>query len=149
MSDDSVLLRCGKCAAVNRVPAGRLADRPKCGKCKSPIEFPVAPVDVATSDFDREVLGWPGVLLVFFWASWCAHCRGMFPIIEDLARRRAGIIKVARVNTEKEPVLARRFDVVSVPRLTLYRNGEKLAELNGAVQKRQLDEWLEYWTRRR
>jgi thioredoxin 2 len=146
MPDNSVLLRCGKCAAVNRVPAGRLAERPKCGKCKTPLDFPAVPVDIASSEFDREVLGWPGVVLVFFWASWCAHCRGMFPIIEDLARRRAGIIKVARVNTEREPVLARRFDVMSVPRLTLYRNGEKLTDLNGAVQKRQLDEWLAYWT---
>ncbi len=146
MSGESVLLRCAKCAAVNRVPAGRLTDRPRCGKCKYPLEFPSAPVDVAASDFDREVLGWPGVALAFFWAPWCAHCRGMFPIIEDLARRRAGVIKVARVNTEKEAVLARKFDVVSVPGLTLYRNGEKLTGLNGAVQRRQLDEWLQYWT---
>jgi thioredoxin 2 len=146
MADASVLLRCGKCSTVNRVPAARLPDRPKCGKCKAALEFPTAPIDIATDDFDRDVLGWPGIVLVFFWASWCAHCRGMFPIIDALARRRAGIIKVARVNTEKEPVLARRFDVMSLPRLTLYRNGEKLTELNGAVQSRQLEEWLAYWT---
>jgi thioredoxin 2 len=146
MSDNSVLLRCGKCGTVNRVPADRLADRPKCGRCKSQLDFPTVPVDIASSDFDREVLGWPGVVLVFFWASWCAHCRGMFPIIDDLARRRAGIIKVARVNTEREPVLAQRFDVMSVPRLTLYRGGEKVTDLNGAVQKRQFEEWLAYWT---
>jgi thioredoxin 2 len=146
MSDDSVLLRCGRCAAVNRVPASRLLGRPKCGKCKSPLDFQTVPVDITSADFDREVLGWPGIVLVFFWASWCAHCRGMLPIIEDLARRKAGIIKVAKVNTEKEPVLARRFDVMSVPRLTLYRNGNKLTDLNGAVQKRQLDEWLAYWS---
>ncbi len=146
MPYDSVLLRCARCSAVNRVPAARLMERPTCGKCKSPLEFPTAPVDVSAVDFDREVLGSPGVVLVFFWASWCAHCRGMFPVIEDVASRRAGIIKVVRVNTEKEPVIARRFDVVSVPRLTLYRNGEKLTELNGAVQKSQLEEWLGYWT---
>ncbi len=146
MSDKTVLLRCGKCAAVNRVPATRLKEHPRCGKCKSPLEFPSAPVEATDSTFDSEVLRWPGAALVFFWAPWCAHCRGMFSIIEELAHRRAGMLKVATVNTEKELLLARRFDVVSVPRLMLYRNGDKLNEINGAVQRLQLEEWLDYWT---
>ncbi len=146
MSDKTVLLRCRNCAAVNRVPAARLTEHPRCGKCKSPLEFPSVPIEATTSTFDGEVLGWPGAVLFFFWAPWCAHCRGMFPIIEELARRRAGMLKVVRVNTEKELLLARRFDVVSVPRLALYRNGEKLNEINGAVQRLQLEEWLDYWT---
>jgi thioredoxin 2 len=146
MSDKTVLLRCGSCAAINRLPAARLTDRPLCGKCKSQLEFPSVPVEATASNFDTEVLGWPGAVLVFFWAPWCAHCRGMFPIIDELAHRRAGILKVVRVNTEKEILLARRFDVVSVPRLALYRNGEKLNEINGAVQRLQLEEWLDYWT---
>jgi thioredoxin len=104
------------------------------------------PFEATASNFDREVLQWPGAVLVFFWASWCAHCRGMFPVIEEVARRRAGMVKVAMVNTEKEIPLAKRFDVVSVPRLVLYRNGEKLNEINGAVQRLQLEEWLNYWT---
>ncbi len=146
MPGKTVLLRCGNCAAVNRVPAARLKDRPRCGKCRTQLEFPSMPVEATASNFDVEALGWPGAVLVFFWAPWCAHCRGMFPIIEELARRRAGLVKVATVNTEKEHLLARRFDVVSVPRLALYRNGEKLNEINGAVQRRQLEEWLDYWT---
>lgn len=139
-------MRCGNCAAINRLPVARLMDHPLCGKCKSQLEFPSAPVEATASNFDTEVLGWPGPVLVFFWAPWCAHCRGMFPIIEEVAHRRAGVLKVAKVNTEKELLLARRFGVVSVPRLALYRNGGKLNEINGAVQRLQLEEWLDYWT---
>ncbi len=84
-------------------------------------------------------------MIVFFWAPWCAHCRGMFPMLEDLARRKAGALKVAMINTEKELNLARSFSVMSVPRLTLYRGGKIVDELNGAVQRGQLEGWLDYW----
>jgi len=71
----------------------------------------------------------------------------MIPIIEGLGRQRAGMLKVATVNTEKESLLARRFDILSVPRLELYRNGKKINELNGAVKKQELEEWLDYLMR--
>jgi len=143
MVDTTVLLRCSSCKTVNRVPVSKLEAEPKCGKCKSTLKFPRSPVEVTDSGFREEVLDNPGAVLVFFWAPWCAHCRGMFPLMEDLARQRAGLLKVARVNTEKETYLARSFNVMSVPRLTLYRYGRILGELNGAVQKPQLDAWLE------
>ena len=88
-----------------------------------------------------------GFVLVFFWAPWCAHCMGLFPIIRDFARQRAGVVKVATINTEKEQGLARSFVVMSVPRLTLFKHGRLLNELNGAVSSRQLDEWADYQIR--
>ena len=89
----------------------------------------------------------PGFVLVFFWAPWCAHCMGLFPIIRDFARQRAGVVKVATINTEQEQGLARSFVVMSVPRLTLFKHGRLLNELNGAVSSRQLDEWADYQIR--
>lgn len=144
MPETSVLLRCRSCKTVNRVPTDRLPQMPKCGKCKSELQFPSRPVEVDDSNFREEVINCPGTALVFFWAPWCAHCRGMFPILEELAPRRAGIIKVALVNTEKAVNLARTFSIMSVPRLSLYRHGRLVEELNGAVSKPQLEEWLSY-----
>jgi len=146
MVGDSVLLRCRSCATVNRIPTNRLKDRPKCGKCKTPLEFPQTAIEVTSSNFDTEVLRSPGFVLVFFWAPWCAHCRAMIPMIAQLAHQKAGIIKVATINTEREPVLARRFDVLSVPRLELYHSGKKINELNGAVSKPDLEAWINYST---
>jgi thioredoxin 2 len=70
MENKSVLLRCAHCGAVNRVPEGRLPDRPKCGKCGDFLEFYRTPVDVTSSTFEKEVLSWPGGVLVEFWAPW-------------------------------------------------------------------------------
>ncbi|MDA8079625.1 MAG: thioredoxin domain-containing protein [Nitrospiraceae bacterium] len=143
MAIDSVLLRCGSCKTANRVPTRRLPEHPRCGKCGGVIDFPRSPVEVTERIFDHEVLDHPGYVLLFFWASWCAHCRGMFPVIEDLAREQAGIVKVGLINTEREPQLAGRFSIMSVPRLTLYRNGRVADDLDGAVSKPRLVAWIE------
>jgi len=147
MADKAVLLRCRQCNTVNRVPVARLGAQPKCGKCKAALDFPREAIELTDLNFNREVLENPGVVLIFFWAPWCAHCRAMIPAVQELARQRAGEVKVGMVNTEKETSMARRFDVMSVPRLILYRYGKKLDELNGAVQKPQLDAWTEYTLR--
>jgi thioredoxin 2 len=143
MPENTVLLRCISCKAVNRVPVAKLGDRPNCGKCGTLLEFSRRAVEVTDRNFKEEVLENPGIVLVFFWATWCAHCRGMIPMIEDLARQKAGMIKVGMVNTEKETYLSRGFNIMSVPRLTLYRYGRIIDELNGAVQKSQFNAWIE------
>ena len=70
MGERSVFLRCAHCGVVNRIPVDRLMDKPKCGKCKNPLEFPLNPVDVTDANFKKEVMSWPGVALVEFWAPW-------------------------------------------------------------------------------
>ncbi len=138
------MLRCTSCMAVNRIPSEKLRARPLCGKCRHPLKVPHVPIEVAETNFVREVLENPGYVLVFFWAPWCAHCRGMIIIMNELAREKAGIITVAMINTEKETLLARRFSVMSVPRLTLYRHGRIIDEVNGALSAQQLNEWLTF-----
>lgn len=145
MGNSAALLRCRSCRTVNRVPADRLAQKPKCGKCKAFLDFPRSPVEGTTANFDSEVFDSPGLVLVFFWAPWCAHCRGMMSPVQGLAGRMAGRLKVVMVNTEREVSLARRFNVMSLPRLTLYRGGQQVNEINGAVSSAQLDEWIGYW----
>lgn len=144
MSENGVLLRCRSCRTVNRVPVQKLHEHPKCGKCRVELEFPSKPVEVTDLSFREQVLEDPGAVLVFFWAPWCAHCRGMFPILEDVARKEAGVIKIAMVNTEKALNLARTFSIMSVPRLSLYKHGRLVDEINGAIQRPQLEEWLSH-----
>jgi len=145
--NNSALLRCKACRTVNRVPVDRLMEKPKCGKCKAYLDFPRSPVEGTTANFQTEVFDPPGFVLVFFWAPWCTHCRGMMPGVEDAARRKAGRLKVVTVNTEKEAYLAQRFNIMSVPRLTLYRGGRQVDEVNGALSPTQLDEWTEHYLR--
>ncbi len=144
MTDNTVLLRCGSCGTVNRVPAGRLTEHPRCGKCRAFLDFPQRPVEVTEATFNNEVLRWPGLAIVLFWASWCAHCRGMMIILEEMAKQKAGMMKVVMINAEREGMLARRFDVMSLPKLVLFRNGVKINELNGAVERANLESWISY-----
>lgn len=144
MSESIVLLRCGSCDTVNRIPASKLRAHPKCGRCSSLLDFPERPVEVTASGFDREVLDHPGVVLLFFWAPWCAHCRAMLSLMEEVAREKAGMIKVAMINSEKETTLAKRFAVMSVPKSVLYRYGKKIDEINGEMRKDQLETWIGY-----
>lgn len=144
---EAALLRCKACKTVNRVPSVRLAEKPLCGKCKAHLDFPRVPVEGTSANFEEEVLESPGFVLLFFWAPWCAHCRGMMPSLENLARQKAGRLKVVMINTEKETYLAGRFQIMSVPRLVLYRNGHQVDEVNGALSWSKLDEWTESYLR--
>jgi len=143
MIDKSVLLRCGKCRTVNRVPVDKVNSSPKCGKCKSPLEFRRSPVDVHASNFDAEVLAWPGAVLVEFWAPWCGHCRAIAPAVDHLARERAGIVKVVKVNVDNERALGERFGIQATPMFFFYQQGKKLGDIAGGLPKEQLEAWID------
>lgn len=143
MADHSVLLRCPSCRTINRVPATRLAEHPKCGRCKTFLSFPKTPVEVTASNFEREVLDWPGSVLVEFWSPQCTICVAIAPFLERLARQKAGVLKVALVNVEKDWLLANRFDIRSTPVFLVYRNGTKVDELYGALPRQELEAWIE------
>ena len=142
MPVQSAYLRCGKCGVINRVPDDMLQSHPKCGKCKNLIEISAVPVNVTTASFDKEVVAWPGLVLVEFWNPWCGFCRIMAPVVEGLAREKAGLLKMVKVNLDDEPYLGARFAINATPMFYLYRNGTRLADLSGAVPKEQFEAWL-------
>ena len=141
MRGSSVYMRCASCRTVNSVAVQKIGDEPKCGRCGSFLAFPRGPVEIRDATFHAEITDWPGVSLVFFWAPWCAHCRSMIPSINEIAREKAGMLKVGMINTEKEVLLARKFDVLSVPRLMLFQGSRVIAEVNGAMRKDQIEGW--------
>ena len=98
-----------------------------------------APVAVTDADWDATVLGGDQPVLVDFWAPWCVPCRVVEPALHTLAARYAGRLTVARLNVDDEPRAAARYDVLSLPTLILFRDGEPVERLAGAVRRARLE----------
>jgi thioredoxin 2 len=126
------LLRCNSCGTLNRVPFEKAEDRPLCGKCRKVLEFPSRPVFVSGGSFDREVLQWPGLVLVEFYDEWCYYCQQIAPDLERLAAKRKGHLKIVKVDMKKDPMLAIRYDAKGAPTFLLFRAGSLLGRLDGS-----------------
>ncbi len=93
--------------------------------------------------FDEEVGKPQNVLMVDFWAEWCAPCRAIAPTLEELARESAGTVSLAKVNVDEEPGLAARYGIRSIPTILFIKGGKVLETVVGAVPKAQLKKKLD------
>ncbi len=94
------------------------------------LEFPAF-----IKDSDKPVL-------VDFWAPWCAPCRGLLPIIEDLATEMADKITIAKINVDSNPATAKNFSIRSIPMLMIFKNGQLVEQRSGAGTKSILTDWI-------
>lgn len=110
-------------------------------------ERPDAPVlHAGDDDFDRLV-DHPGVTIVDFWAAWCAPCRIQGPVLDEVAiEQEERGVRVVKVDVDRAPETAARFEIRSIPTVIFYRDGEPLFEMVGLVSKpvleREIDELL-------
>ncbi|MCM8757995.1 MAG: thioredoxin [Candidatus Omnitrophica bacterium] len=89
-------------------------------------------------NFESEVLKSNQIILVDFWAPWCAPCRIIAPIVEEIAKEYKDKIKVAKLNVEDYPSIASRFGIMSIPTLIIFKDGKAVESLIGVVSKNQI-----------
>lgn len=99
------------------------------------------PIQLTDGSFD-EVVRSQDLLLVDFWAPWCAPCRMVAPTIEALARDYSGRVAFGKLNTDDNPRVAQRFGIMSIPTLLLFKKGQPVDSIIGAVPRQQIEAML-------
>jgi thioredoxin 2 len=132
---------CPACSAVNRIPAARAAEKPKCGKCRQPL-FTGKPVELTDRNFETQVGRSDIPVVVDFWAPWCGPCKMMAPAFEQAAARLEPDFRLAKLNTDAEQATAARFRIQSIPTLALFRNGREVARQPGAMSASDIARWV-------
>src|SRR5262245_55212715 len=137
-----MIRQCPACGKKNRVPAEHLADTGRCGACGAPLPPIAEPIDADATTFDEIVAGARVPLLIDFWAAWCGPCRMAAPEVKRTAEQMAGRAIVLKVDTERWPALAQRFNVMSIPNFVVLKNGRVMRQQPGLVDHRQMMAWL-------
>jgi thioredoxin 1 len=95
------------------------------------------------ANWEQEVMKAPGLVMVDFWAVWCGPCQMVAPIVDELAAEYAGKLKVMKLNTDENPEVAGRYQVMSIPTIVFFKNGQPVEKLIGARPKRQFKEVID------
>lgn len=100
------------------------------------------PLTVTDTDFEQAVLKSSGLTLVDFWATWCAPCRMLAPVLEELATESEGKLTIAKVDVDSNPSTATSYGIQSIPTLILFKDGQQVDRLVGFMPKKKLLEKL-------
>jgi thioredoxin 1 len=98
---------------------------------------------ISEATWDSDVMKAPELVLVDFWAVWCGPCQMVAPIIDELATEYAGKLKVCKLNTDENPEIAGRYQVMSIPTILFFKGGQAVERLVGARPKRQFKEIID------
>ena len=96
------------------------------------------PVEISDDTFEQEVLNSDTPVLVDFWAEWCGPCRMIAPFVKEIAEEHVGVLKVAKMDIDENPIVQGRYGIMSIPTLMVFKGGEVVERIIGARPKDQI-----------
>jgi thioredoxin 2 len=139
---DPYVLRCTECGSRNRIPPARANEEAHCGKCGGSLKvgelFAQQPFMVTETNFNDKVLKSPLPALVFAWATWCPTCRTAMPVIDEFAGESKGKIRVGKLNVDNSPSISSTYNILSVPQILVFDNGQMKESMPGALPKHEI-----------
>jgi thioredoxin 2 len=136
------VVACPFCSTLNRVKLDRLAGLPKCAECQKPLLLD-RPVHATDEYLSKMINGTTVPVVVDFYADWCAPCKMMAPVLDELAHERAGELLVVKVNSDQNPVSPQGFGVRGIPTLIVLKDGQEVARQVGYAPKAALLKLIE------
>ncbi len=133
-------LICPACGAKNRVPVERLAEHPVCGKCAQEVA-PHQVIPLNDEQVFRYIEHTESVVVVDFWADWCGPCKAYGPQFQQVAQAQP-LLRFVKVDSEANPKFSLRHRIRSIPSTVLFRSGQEVARVSGALSAAQLSAWL-------
>lgn len=100
-------------------------------------------VEITTDNFEQEVLQSDVPVLVDFWADWCMPCKMVAPVLEEMSKEYEGKLKIGELDVDSQADLAARYNVVSIPTLMIFKNGEVVGQQIGAAPRDRLEKLVE------
>ena len=137
---EPMMIPCPHCNGLNRIPADRLGDQPKCGRCKQAVLL-TTPFNLTQGDYASQIKG-DLPLLVDVWAEWCGPCKSFAPVFEQAASELSGRCRLAKLDSEANQQLSGQLGIRSIPSLIVFSNGNEIARQTGAFPLQQLLGWL-------
>lgn len=104
--------------------------------------FNMAELIITAANFENEVMHSEKPILIDFYADWCGPCQMLAPVVHEIAKENAGVIKVGKINVDEQMELARKFRVFSIPTLVLFKEGKAVSSLVGFHGKEEIEEML-------
>ena len=138
-----MVLTCERCGKKNRLGAANLTGGARCGACKTPFSPVDKPIEADAELFDEVLREATVPILVDFWAAWCGPCRMAAPEVERTASQMAGRALVLKVDTDRYPEVAGRYNVRGIPNFIVLKNGRLVMQQAGVVDAAQMTRWLE------
>ena len=137
---EALHIACPDCEAVNRVPADRLSQAPKCGQCHAPL-FNASPRAVRDTNFQALVQHTDMPVIVDCWAEWCGPCKMFAPVFAQAAKTLEPDFRLLKLDTDANPQTAASLNIRSIPTLIAFRNGKEVGRISGAMPLAGFLQW--------